>query len=251
MATLLVDIGNTRLRWCVSDGIRCDSPAVRDYARPDTADLLSEAWADLPVQARVVVSNVAGEAVAHAVSTVARTLWGVGPEFVKARRSACGITNGYTHPERLGSDRWAAMIAAHHLFSGPKCVVDCGTAATLDVLDAAGKHLGGLILPGLTMMRRALVSGTSDLSMEEAPAASPNALLANETSDAIKGGTLYMLIAALDRISEDVASELPDDLCRVITGGDAPALLPLLAYSHHHEPDLVLKGLALIAGEAV
>lgn len=245
---MLVDIGNTRLRWCASDGIRCGPAEVRDYIKSDVAGLLAAEWCDLAPPARVVAANVAGEAVAEAVGTSVHTLWGVDAEFVKARRSACGVTNGYTHPERLGPDRWAAMIAAHHLFSGPKCIVDCGTAATLDVVDGAGKHLGGLILPGLTMMRRSLINGTSDLYVEAA-VAPPNALLANETSDAIQGGTLYMLIAALDRISEDVASELPDDLCRVITGGDAPALLPLLAYSHNHEPDLVLKGLALIAGE--
>lgn len=249
MATLLVDIGNSRLRWCASDGIRCGPVTVRDYTGPDVADLLTGEWGALASPSRVVVSNVAGEGVATAVNAAAQALWGMDAAFVKARPSACGVTNGYIHPERLGPDRWAAMIAAHHQFSGPKCIVDCGTAVTLDVLDRDGKHLGGLILPGLTMMRGALISGTSDLSLEAPESPPPNGLLANETSDAIQGGTLYMLIAAVDRISEDVASELPEDLCRVITGGDAPALLPLLGYSYHHEPDLVLKGLALLAGE--
>ena len=249
MATLLVDIGNTRLRWCSSDGGQCGPAAVRDYAKPEVADQLAGEWRDLPLPARVVVSNVAGDALTQAVKRMAQTLWAVDAEFIKAGRRACGVTNGYTHPERLGPDRWAAMIAAHHLFKGPKCIVDCGTATTMDVLDAGGKHLGGLILPGLTMMRRALVGGTSGLYVDEAAPSLPKTLLANETSDAIQGGTLYMLIAALDRISEDIASELSGELWRVITGGDAPALLPLLAYSHSHEPDLVLKGLALIAGE--
>lgn len=250
MTTLLVDIGNTRLRWCIGDGIRCGPVTVRDYARSYLADLLAGEWGALAPPDRVVVSNVAGQAVATAVSATTQALWDVDAEYITALRSACGITNGYARPERLGTDRWAAMIAAHHQFSGPKCIVDCGTAVTLDVLDRDGRHLGGLILPGLTMMRGALVSGTSDLTLESSEASqSANGLLANETSDAIQGGTLYMLIAAVDRISEDVASELPEDLCRVITGGDAPALLPLLAHSYHHEPDLVLKGLALLAGE--
>jgi type III pantothenate kinase len=249
VSILLVDIGNTRLRWCRADGGRCTTAVVREYNKADAAAAVLDDWVQLTAPRRVVVSNVAGAAVQDAVTGATHTLWSLAPEFVKARAGACGVTNGYRHPERLGPDRWAAMIAAHRLFPGPKYIVDCGTATTVDVLDGEGKHLGGLILPGLTMMRRALLSGTSDLTLNEEAPAARKTLLANETSDAIHGGTLYMLIAALDRIGQDVAAELPGDLVRVVTGGDAPLLLTLLAGEHSHEPDLVLKGLLYIAGE--
>lgn len=244
---LLVDIGNTRIRWCGADAGRMTGTDCIDYTR-DGLDMLNEAWSALDTPQSIIVSNVAGQSVAEIVQEVAHELWHMEARFITAQSSACGVTNGYTHPEHLGADRWAALIAAYHQYNGPCCVVDCGTAVTLDIVDRHGAHLGGLILPGLAMMRHALLSGTSDLSLNNEHAA-PNhtALLADDTSDGVKAGTFYTLIAALDRITADLEEELDCRLQRVITGGDAELLLPLLGQPHHHEPDLVLKGLSLLS----
>ena len=162
------------------------------------------------------------------------------------RRSSYGVSNAYTSPERLGADRWATLVAAHHLYPGPSCVVDCGTAVTIDAVAGTGEHLGGLILPGLTMMRQALVENTQGIGRV---ATGDVSLLARNTDDGVTAGTLYALVAALDRIVADVAAELDGEVALLLTGGDAGMLLPLLQDSWQHEPDLVLQGLAVIAGE--
>ena len=158
------------------------------------------------------------------------------------------MINAYVEPQRLGSDRWAALIGAHAAVSGPLCVVDCGSAVTLDALDVKGQHLGGLIIPGLDMMRGALINNTSGIH-EQALARGEGevSVLARDTQGAVTGGVLYTLIAVIDRVTADLAADLQSPLTRVITGGDAERLLPLLAGPYRHEPELVLQGLAIVA----
>ncbi len=247
---LLVDIGNTRLRWCCAEHGQCSAAVVQAYDRQGAAALLQDHWGTLPAPRRVVVANVAGEGLARAVDEAARELWGLRPEYVKAGHRGYGVTNGYVQPAQLGADRWAALVAAHRLFTGVKFLVDCGTAVTVDVLAEDGRHQGGLILPGLTMMRRALLGGTSDLYINDEHGPSQGAgLLAHETSDAIKAGTLHMMAAALERFAQDLEAELSRGLTPIISGGNAAQLLPLIGGGYTHEPDLVLKGLLIIAGE--
>src|SRR3569832_603245 len=131
------------------------------------------------------------------------------------------------------------------------CIVDAGTAITLDDLSTDGHHLGGLIMPGIELMRRSLLERSEGI---RAATASPErgdiTLLARDTQSGVDGGTLYAAVAAIDRVMQDVGTELGETLTRVITGGDAERLLTLLHGQYHHVPDLVLHGLAIIA-EAV
>jgi len=126
--------------------------------------------------------------------------------------------------------------------------VDCGTAATIDVLQQNGQHLGGLILPGIALMRSALLDGTTVVidNSEE----SNSMLFARNTHDAIQGGGLYAMIATIDRVFQDVEAELGVEVKRVLTGGDASTLLPLLQGDIKYLPDLVLQGLFVIASES-
>lgn len=246
--TLLVDLGNSRLKWAWADGARLADQGVAEHAQDGLAQCLESAWARVRRPRRVVVSNVAGEMAAAVLTGWTLGRWGVAPEVVVARESACGVRNAYSEPAQLGADRWAALIGAWSLRPGAACVVDCGTAVTVDVLAADGAHLGGLILPGLAMMRAALLAGTRGVRPVGAPEV---ALLARNTAGAVAGGTLYALVAALDRIAEEVVAESRDPVSLVITGGDAGGLLPLLARRWVHQPDLVLRGLAVIAAESV
>jgi type III pantothenate kinase len=247
---LLIDIGNSRIKWATLSRGKL-SPG-KDARRPNGHDALvphlEELWNHLKNPRTVVVSNVAGPAVAAVLSEWVKTRWQVKTLFVNAERFAFGITNGYTVPERFGPDRWAALIAARRLHDGAVCVIDAGTAVTIDVLGANGAHQGGLIIPGLTMMRHALLERTQDLSAAtSAPAPSTITLLARDTRDGVEGGTLYTLVAVIDRVVSDVGTELGSTPTCIITGGDAAALLPLLADEYHHVPELVLQGLAVIA----
>lgn len=246
---LLVDIGNSRVKW---------TTLARNKPRPATAGArpapealpaaAAEWWGKLKQPQRILVSNVAGPEFAHAFSDWCRSRWQVEPEYAIAQAAGYGVTNAYAMPARLGPDRWAAMIAARRHHGGAACIVDAGTALTLDVLAADGTHQGGLIIPGLAMMRNVLLERTGALdSAAASPARGGITLLARDTRDGIEGGTLYALVAMIDRVVADVGAELGERPRCLITGGNAGDLLPLLAGDYHHVPDLILEGLAIIA----
>lgn len=245
---LLVDIGNTRLKWALINGADWAQQGATAHQDVPPETLFTSRWTELPVPRRVVVANVAGKKFAAALRAWAKSAWSLEAEFVIARRKACGVTNAYVEPQRLGADRWAALIGAHRLKAGASCVIDCGSAVTIDALDAKGQHLGGLIMPGLAMMREALLRNTDGIAKTAQDAGTGKvALLARDTAGAVNGGTLYNLIAMIDRVSADLMADLQAPLNRIICGGDAAQLLPLLSGDFHHEPDLVLHGLATIA----
>jgi len=259
--TLLLDIGNSRIKWgFLREGvIRGTGGAAHGECPPE--DLIA-VWGERP--ARLVASNVRGEEFAATLTACTLNAWNLRPEFITPSRQDFGVTNTYRDAEKLGADRWAALIAAHHLHPGAVCIVDCGTAITIDTLSAEGKHLGGLILPGLTTMRKALSSQTATLPMAVASGILPPATLvhpytsleqqasaltplAQDTRQGIMQGTLYAAVAAIERARADLSSRFAIQSW-LITGGDAGQIMPLLSVTFKHEPDLVLQGLAIIAG---
>lgn len=251
MTIFVVDAGNTFIKWAgvEHDALKNTGRALRPEDRFQS--FADEAWAALPVPERVIVANVAGQSFGDKLAAWTEKTWQRRPEFVVSQRTACGVRNAYLEPHKLGVDRWVAMIAAHRLVQGAICVISCGTAITLDVLTGNGEHQGGLIVPGLTMMRHALLEGTQGIAQNLAASGTSGqpALLARDTQGGVQGGTLYATVAVIDRVVADVSAELRTAVACVITGGDAATLLPLLAGRCRHEPDLVLHGLAIIAGE--
>ncbi len=246
---LLIDLGNSCIKWAQSEGAIFQAQGSVAYKDTPIADVFAATWGTLTPPDRVLVANVAGKAMAAALCAWATAAWGLEVEFLIPRRKACGVTNAYVEPPRLGADRWAALIGAHALVSGNVCVIDCGSAVTLDALDAKGQHLGGLIIPGLTMMHNALIQNTSGINEQSVTKGNSKAsVLARDTQGAVTGGALYTLIAVIDRVTADLAADMQAPLTRVICGGDADRLLDLLAENYRYEPDLVLHGLAIIAG---
>jgi len=245
---LLVDIGNSRIKWALSEGAAFQEQGAATHKVVPLAEVFAAAWGVLTAPSRVLVANVAGKEMAAALRTWVTAAWNLNVEFLVPRRKACRVTNAYVEPQRLGADRWAALIGAHARVPGNVCVIDCGSAVTLDALDAKGQHLGGLIIPGLAMMQSALIQNTGDIS-EQAVAKGDKkvSVLARDTQGAVSGGALYTLIAVIDRVTADLAADMPAPLTRVICGGDAERLLNLLAENYLYEPDLVLHGLAIIA----
>jgi type III pantothenate kinase len=158
--------------------------------------------------------------------------------------AACGVQNGYESPQQLGVDRWMALIASWDRFHSAACIVDCGTAVTLDALSHDGRHLGGLIAPGLRLMQKALSSGAQ--ALKDIPGGRVR-LLANNTEDAIAAGTFFALTALIDSFVDKVQAELSTPALTILTGGDAPAVLPRLSTHAILEPDLILCGLAVVA----
>ncbi len=245
---LLVDIGNTRLKWACLEGDAFARSGEVNHVGLGLAEVAEKAWPELPKPERLVVSNVAGREAAQALTVWSRHAWDINPEFIVSEQTALGVTNAYHNGEQLGTDRWAALLACRAKAFGDVCIVDCGTAITIDVLAADGQHLGGLIVPGLAMMRRTLTDDTCGIRSTGAESdAGDIALLARNTGQAVAAGTLYAAVAVVDRVTSDIAAELQVELALILTGGDAPQILPLVRGPFRHEPELVLKGLAVIA----
>jgi type III pantothenate kinase len=247
---LLVDAGNSRVKWALYEQDQFATRGAIEHEGDGFAAHFAEHWRALAPPTRVVVANVAGKRCAQALREWCRATWSVDAEFLAARRRAQGVVNAYHESQRLGVDRWTALVAARAQHKGHLCVVDCGSALTLDAINSKGQHLGGLIVPGLALARRALLeqaegvgSGLKDQTPREAT------LLARDTAGAVEGGVLYGAVALVDRVLADLRAEL-GEVQGFICGGDAPRLLPLLGSAFRHAPDLVLQGIALCARPA-
>ncbi|CAB1275671.1 type III pantothenate kinase [Candidatus Nitrosacidococcus tergens] len=249
---LLVDIGNSRIKWAQLRGNR---PAEFDSITRGKTGIkrdISRVWKDLKDINRVVVANVGGDRIGDQLTECTQNYWQVTPEFLTARANSYGIHNAYETPEHLGIDRWLGLIAVRQRYrnfrkNGAICIVDCGTAITVDLLAADGNHLGGLIIPGITSMSQILSDHTNGIGIISESEKKGDTLLANTTDTAVTGGALYAAASFIDRVSSDAASEIKGEFKRVITGGDALRILPLLLDKYDHLPNLVLWGLAQVA----
>ena len=216
---------------------------------PDFMQQLDDAWSHLTVPHRVVVANVAGAEARQGLQSWVQRHWPAARlHFVVAVAAQLGVKNGYREPAQLGSDRWAALIGARQRVTGAVCVVDCGTAITLDALDAAGEFAGGVILPGITLARDALRARAPGIAAAEGDDSS---CFARSTAAGVAAGTLYGAAGAMERIVAEFGARLGKDMHVLLTGGDAPRLRPLLhgrwVGATEAVPDLVLQGLARIA----
>lgn len=245
MSFLAIDVGNTRLKWA-------------HYATPQPgAALLAHGavflealehladteWKTLPAPSSVLGSIVAGEGVKRRVEEQLE-LWDVEPRWVVSSAKAVGVTNGYDHPNRLGTDRWVAMIGAWQrvLASGgpqPVIVVTVGTAVTVDAIDVSGKFLGGLILPGFGLMLRALEMGTAGL---KAPTGEVVSFPTN-TSDALMSGGAYAISGAVERCYRMLQLHT-GILPRVMLGGGAAVkVVPMIDLPFESVDTLIFEGL--------
>jgi len=227
---LCLDAGNTRLKYGLFDGDDWRLQGALDY--PGFDDLI----AALPAKpARIVACNVAGEAVRLRIAALAARL-DAPLAWLTSSADACGVCNGYDDPQQLGADRWAALIAARTLHTGPCVVVMAGTATTVDALDDKGLFRGGLILPGLSLMHAALARNTADLPH----AAGHYRQQPTNTDDAIVSGALHATLGAIERLHATLGA---DTLC-LLSGGAAGELAPHLNLPCRLVDNLVLEGLA-------
>lgn len=242
---LLIDAGNSLVKWAILNG--SELGAMQVGALGENA-LLPAALFDTCRPESIVVSNVAGQRVAEGIREKARQRYGIDVWFVAAEEEAFGVRNAYARPAQLGADRWAAMIGAFAEYGGPVCVVDAGTAFTVDVVDGEGRHLGGLIVPGIELMIASLRGRTSDIAvLESAQPGGASKMLANNTVDALRNGALHALAGLVERAITDTEARLGRKLQIVITGGDAERVRDALGLDAKYNPALVLRGLAEFA----
>lgn len=238
--TLYLDVGNSACKW------RLVSPGGRQQGSFYHQDGWS-ALATLPRPERVWVASVAGAARNQALAQAVEAAFGLIPDFYVSGRNALGVTNAYAEPARLGVDRWLGVVEGY-VRHGANIVVDAGSALTVDAVDAAGRHLGGYIVPGLGMMRKSLLSGTADVRFD-APVWDGLAPGVN-TAEAVDRGVLRMTVAFVTDAVVALRQQLADTCTTIVTGGDAPLLLPLLDITTQHHADLVLDGLERVTGTA-
>jgi type III pantothenate kinase len=248
---LLIDVGNTRLKWAwlTSTGLSDQQAVVHRDAKPGlwTAALFD---GDQKPE-RILVSNVAGEAMAKNLTKLARKNHGIKIEFITATAQFRELKNGYADPGLLGADRWLAVIGAWTKARSALCVVDAGTAVKVDSVDAGGQHLGGLIVPGIHMMREALLKRTSDIARAvELSTPSMAGVLANNTIGAVSRGAVFALAGLADRAAEIIEQSTGIKPQLFITGGDAGMITGSMRARGEIVPDLVLQGLAAIATES-
>jgi type III pantothenate kinase len=239
---LLIDQGNTRLKWLFArDGrIREESAGQGDF------DIFSQAVSE-STPARILFSSVAGTDAAEQVMAFSQAIWGLRAERFRSRAKQGGVRNAYATPESLGVDRWLAIVGAVARHGRPVVVWDLGTAATLDAVDADGRHLGGLILPGPRTMLQSLRRDTR-LPVPEDPdvitaIGVARAAPGTSTAECISRGVFAAQVGALERFVGRLGNVLGGNHTLVVTGGAAEPLLPLLDFDYVHDPWLVFRGM--------
>lgn len=245
---LLLDVGNTRLKWGILDGGRISRTGSTRHTTLKESGF-SPLMTRLPHKVdRVLVSNVAGPGFAAKLTRVLGIHCNAEVHFAHSQKAAFGVTSSYRQPRRLGVDRWAAMIGARAESKTALCVVDAGTAVTIDALNRHGQHLGGQIIPGLHLMARSLKSNTSGIGGVRIRPADPGtgmALFANRTERAIQTGALNAICGAIERAVRIMRAEgLRPGI--ILTGGGASRILKQLDGKVLHRPNLVLQGLAFM-----
>ena len=216
---LAIDIGNTRLKWALHDGADWVAQGTRTTRDTIAPSMLVEDWVQLQPHLapnisprlpnlRAIISNVADKAITQVVISALRAIGCHESQLVTSQATQCGVRNGYANPSQLGTDRWLALIAAYAdmkrtvnnsgLAAYPQLVVMAGTALTIDALSAKGDFLGGLIVPGATLMRAALNHGTARL-----PAvAGDHEIFPTSTENAIATGAIEACLGAMQRMHQ-------------------------------------------------
>ncbi len=279
MMNLLVDIGNTRLKWAVlqDDNLIPGRTLINQHI---TRHELIETWNMPMTPERLAIACVTRAPLLELVQSVAIALWpAIEIVHVKSQAHSFGVYNAYQQPEKLGVDRWLALVAVRNHYQLPACIVDCGTAITVDLMDADGKHQGGLISPGLTLMKKSLAAGTEALHYHEThydfgPADCTEAAIYSGTLAAAVGLIEYVVNMQSTAIGSDrnyrpplppeevypersrrgrgegfqniAGYDCPKDMKLILTGGDAEIIAKQLAIQPIVDPDLVLRGLAVV-----
>lgn len=239
---LFFDVGNSRAKWAAWDGRRW----VAEGSIPTDADPPVHWISAVPRPDAIWLASVSAEERVLQISGACETAFGMSPQRIRATASACGVRCAYADPSRLGVDRWLAVVAAFIEARGSAIVFDCGTAITVDAVRADGEHLGGLIIPGIALMRRALYGSTANIPDE---GDGDVGLLARDTRSAVSGGSVYAAVAFMQHVAAELRTHIGEKTRVLLTGGDAERLRPLLSPDFEWRPRLVLDGMRAVVEE--
>lgn len=253
MSFLVIDIGNTRLKWGLYAHAAPGAELLAHGAvvLEDIDYLWDLHWKNqLHKPEGMLGCVVAGEAIKRRVEEQLVEGWGMTPHWVSASAQASGVINGYEHPQRLGADRWAAIIGARQraLLQSPEdpppvLAVMVGTAVTVDAVDQQGKFLGGLILPGFGLMYRALESGTAGLKV---PTGEVKDFPTN-TSDALMSGGTDAIAGAIERSMRRLRERCGREPLLIMSGGAVTRLSHVAELPASVVENLIFEGLLTLA----
>ena len=236
---LLLDAGNTRLKWAMVEAGQWRAQGSMPYSDMSGLATLIENGIDCYIAS---VAQTQHEDLMHSLLAP----FAITAKWLAAEARFLDVTNGYSHPQQLGVDRWMGLIAARQHSLMPTLVVSAGTAMTVDALSAEGVFLGGLIVPGFGMMQQALRQGTAGV----AEVAGAWQAFPRTTADAVQSGVVAALCGAIQLQHRCLAETAGAPPHCILTGGDADKLLPHLEISVEHVPALVLEGIDRVAREA-
>lgn len=245
---LTIDCGNTRTKWGLfnADGTLLENSACLNTAITQ---------AKLPVASRIIISNVAGLHIRNQLESILPNKK-ISIYWITAQAEECGVKNGYDKVEKLGTDRWAALIAAWNIKQAPCVVVNAGTAVTIDALNETGEFIGGMILPGIHLMQQNLGLATAQLptiTSEKSVNAADNHyqdIFAKNTADAMHAGAIYAACGAVMQMHAALAIQCKKTPYILISGGNAQLIKDNLLGDVTNQAlivdNLVLRGLYLI-----
>jgi type III pantothenate kinase len=242
---LLIDIGNTCIKWATLEGEVIVSTSHCKYS---VSGIALDCFNDMVTSpTEIYMISVGSDVVEHNVGEMCRQRWDITPTRLHTDSYCAGVSNGYDNPLSLGVDRWAAMIGAYQLVGEAILVIDCGTACSADVLNQHGQHLGGAIIPGFRLMEQSLRAGTARIDVT-ADAHRVSGLGTTTTACIALGmaEAVFGFIAGIERLA---IARIGDRLTVVITGGDAPVQVPLLQSEIRYEKELIFLGMAAMVRE--
>lgn len=236
---LQLDVGNSSAKWRLVRGgtvIATGRYRIGDSGSQalllNCTDTLDEIW----------ISSVAAPTAEQQLAALLGARWGVAPWFARAEAHTAGLRNSYADASRMGVDRWLAMLGARQREPGRLCVVDAGSALTIDIVSATGQHEGGYIIPGPALMERALLLDTDRVRFDEQIdyALAPGTF----TAEAVRHGIALAQVGAV-ALALEQAGDGPVAL--FYCGGAGETLMRLGQRGGLWAPDLVFEGLAVMA----
>lgn len=246
--SLLIDVGNSTVKWAISTDLPVSNVLRQRYTESVNDDYFIHLWRDIVKPEKILVTCVARERIWQAVAEACFTLWAIKPQRIISLKQWQNVTNAYPETADLGSDRWCVIVAAHK-FAGSDCIiVDCGTAITIDIVNKAGQHLGGYIMPGVEMMEKSLGLHTAKVKIEKINSESDTLMPGTSTAQCVQAGIYLAVVKSIEGVFEQFYKKNSGVQC-YLTGGDADIIAEYLSVKYQVIPDLVLRGLAYFAEE--
>ena len=243
---LLIDIGNSSLKWCIADSNGLSAMSQELYPKDITTDFFIHNWHVLEQPNDIVVSCVAQNIVWLALEKACFELWDIKVQKVNSLKKQFGLINAYENVSSLGSDRWCAMLGGLHQANSAFIVINAGSALTVDVVNEAGQHLGGYVVPGINMMKKSLGLHTAQVQVDSTSNVLTDLSLGHSTEECVESGIHLLVVKFIEAIYKKVSLDMNG--CQTfVSGGDAKSITDLLSFNSDVVPDLVLRGLAVIA----